>query len=194
MATDTNVPERGSGQESCSPAAAPSLIDKVLEILRNNRLAAVATVDPNGWPHCTMIGIANEQLRIYFAIARTSQKLADIRNDARISLAIGRDVIDPASIHALAIKARATIVDDRADRRKAIQLLLDKRPALKRLEEPNEKGSAIIVAVPEEVRLLDYSKGYGHSTLIRVDAAGANVGVDRQIHDWGYGRDFKPVS
>ena len=170
------------------------MIDKVMEILRDNRLAALATVDPDGWPHCTMVGIANERVRLYFVIARNSQKLIDIRRDNRVSLAVGRDVIDPSSIRALAIKARAEVVEDQTERQHAIELLLEKRPALKRLEEPTDLQSAVMVAVPEEIRLLDYSAGYGHSVLIKLDAQGRILEAREEVHDWGYGSNFKPVS
>ena len=166
---------------------------KVIEILRDNRLAALATVNPDGWPHCTMVGIANEGLRLYFVIARNSQKFIDISRDDRVSLAIGRDVIDPSSIRALAIKARATIVDDAKERRQAIDLLFAKRPALKRLEEPSDLQSAVMSAVPEKIRLLDYSNGYGHSLLYKLDANGRMLEAVEQLHNWGYGSKFKDV-
>ena len=73
------------------------MLEKVMEILRANRLAALATVGPDGWPHCTMIGFAHDGVRIYFAIAPNSRKFTDIERDDRVSLAIGRDVIDPSS-------------------------------------------------------------------------------------------------
>ena len=94
-------------------------------------------------------------------------------------------MIDQSSIQPLPIKARAHAVDDTAERLKAIGLLLKKRPALKRLKDPDEIGSLVIVAVPEEIRLLDYSVGYSHSALIRLDPDGRLLNVDEQQHDWG---------
>ncbi len=169
------------------------MLDKVIEILRDNRLATLATVDPDGWPHCTMIGIAHEEISLFFVIARNSQKFIDIGRDDRVSLAIGRDVIDPSSIRALTIKARAKIIQDPLKRNKAIELLHDKRPALKRLQEPNDLESAVMVAMPEEIRLLDYSTGYGHSVLIKLDTQGRILDTEEQVHNWGYGRSLKGV-
>lgn len=169
------------------------MLDKIIEILRDNRLASLATSDPEGWPHCTMVGIANAGTRIYCVVAHNSQKLTDIERDERVSLAIGRDVIDPSSIRALSIKARAHMVDEPAERREAIGLLLQKRPALKRLADPDDIGSLVIVAVPEEIRLLDYSVGYGHSVLVKLDPHGGVLDVTEQQHNWGYGNVFKPV-
>ena len=48
------------------------MLDKVVEILRSNRLASLATANPDGWPHCTMVGIANANVRIYLVVARTA--------------------------------------------------------------------------------------------------------------------------
>ena len=169
------------------------MLDKVIEILRDNRLATLATVDPDGWPHCTMIGIAHEEISLYFVIARNSQKFIDIGLDDRVSMAIGRDVIDPSSIRALTIKARAKIIEDPLKRSKAIGLLHEKRPALKRLQDPNDLESAVMVAMPEEIRLLDYSTGYGHSVLITLDTKGRILEAEEQVHNWGYGSSFKAV-
>jgi len=169
------------------------MLDQVVHILRDNRLASLATVDPEGWPHCTMVGFASHELRIYFAIARDGQKFSDISRDNRVSLAIGRDVINPSSIRALAIKARSNVIDDGEEHRRALDMLLSKRPALKLLAAPNNQSSAIMVALPEQIRLLDYSKGYGHSVLLDVDPDGKVLDAKEQVHNWGYGREFKPV-
>lgn len=167
--------------------------DKIIEILRGNRLAALATVGPDGWPHCTMVGIAHEGVRLYFVIARNSQKFRDIIRDDRVSLAIGHDVIDPSSIRALAVKARTKIVEDAKERHQALELLFAKRPALKQLEEPNDLQSAIMSAIPEQIRLLDYSAGYGHSILFKLDADGQTIETEKQVHDWGHGSRFRDV-
>jgi nitroimidazol reductase NimA-like FMN-containing flavoprotein (pyridoxamine 5'-phosphate oxidase superfamily) len=170
------------------------MLDQVIEILRDNRLVALATLDPDGWPHCTMVGFAHRGTRIYFVIARSSQKMIDLQGDDRVSMAIGRDVINPGSIRALAIKARARPVGDKSERQAAVKLLLEQRPALKQLEEPSDLTSAVMVAVPEEIRLLDYGQGYGHSFLIKLDAEGHQTSCEEQVHDWGYGTTFKDVT
>ena len=54
------------------------MLDKVIEILRDNRLASLATVDQDGWPHCHMVGFANTDARIYFIVAHYRQKLLHI--------------------------------------------------------------------------------------------------------------------
>lgn len=168
------------------------MIDKAVQILGQNRLMSLATIGEDGWPHCSMVGFANDELSIYFVVSRTSQKLADIGHDDRVAIVIGRDVIDPASIRGLSIRARAVEVENEAERNRAIGLLLKRRPALKHLEPPHPSRSAVMVARPERISVLDYSKGFGHVDKIVVQPDG-RVELAAGNHDWGYGATFKPV-
>jgi nitroimidazol reductase NimA-like FMN-containing flavoprotein (pyridoxamine 5'-phosphate oxidase superfamily) len=59
--------------------------DKAIQILEQNRLMAIATIRPDGWPQATMVGYANDDLLLYFVISRTSQKFANIARDNRVS-------------------------------------------------------------------------------------------------------------
>src|ERR1700739_2230968 len=63
--------------------------ERAVEILNSNRTMAISTLRPDGWPQTTIVGFANEGLSLYFLIFRTSQKLANIRRDKRISIAVG---------------------------------------------------------------------------------------------------------
>lgn len=44
--------------------------DKAVQILSENRIMALSTVRPDGWPHTTTVGYAHEGLLIYFIISR----------------------------------------------------------------------------------------------------------------------------
>lgn len=169
------------------------MIEKAVEILGQNRLMSLATAGGDGWPHCSMVGFANDELAIYFVVSRTSQKLADIGHDDRVAIVIGRDVIDPASIRGLSIRARASEVKDEPERRRAIGLLLERRPALKHLEPPHPSHSAVMIARPERISVLDYSQGFGHADIFVVKPDGGIEIADERKQDWGYGADLKPV-
>jgi nitroimidazol reductase NimA-like FMN-containing flavoprotein (pyridoxamine 5'-phosphate oxidase superfamily) len=166
--------------------------DKVIEILRESSFMAIATNRPDGWPQCTSVGYANEELLIYFVISRTSQKFANIQGDDKVSIAIGRDVHVPSSIRGLSLAARASEVRDDKQRRRAIKLLLERRPALKRLEPPHPDHSAVMRASPEIISVLDYSQGFGHSDLLTVGAGIVQMTAARD-DDWGYGAVLKPT-
>ena len=65
--------------------------DNAIEILDTQRTMAISTLRADGWPQTTIVGYANDGLTLYFLIFRSSQKLANIRRDKRISIAVGGD-------------------------------------------------------------------------------------------------------
>src|SRR5665213_882310 len=90
---------------------------KIIALLDENRVMTVATVRPDGWPQATMVGYAHDDLTLYFVVARTSQKLANIERDPRISIALGRLSIEIGQaghdgIRGLSMAARVSEVTD----------------------------------------------------------------------------------
>ncbi|HSQ98572.1 MAG TPA: pyridoxamine 5'-phosphate oxidase family protein [Sphingomicrobium sp.] len=168
--------------------------EKAIEILEQHHLMAISTLRPDGWPQNTMVSFANEDILIYFAISRGSQKFANIARDNRVSLVIGRDFHDPATIKALSIAARADEVREPKQRERAIDLLLDRHPGLKKLERPNFEHSAMMRANPEIITILDYSKGFGHADLLTVGPGGLTDMTAARDDDWGFSAPLKPVT
>jgi len=168
--------------------------DKAVKILDGNRLMTIATARPDGWPQCTAVSYANEDILIYFVISRQGQKFANIGRDDRVSLVIGHDFHDPSTIKALSIAARASEVRDAKQRARAVKLLLDRHPGLRRLEPPSDEHSAVMRANPEIITILDYSKGFGHADLLTVGPGGLAEMTPARDDDWGFGTALKPVS
>jgi nitroimidazol reductase NimA-like FMN-containing flavoprotein (pyridoxamine 5'-phosphate oxidase superfamily) len=168
--------------------------DKAVQILDENRLMAIATVRRDGWPQTTMVGYANDDILLYFVISRASQKFANISRDDRVSLVVGRDFHDPATIKAVSIAARASEVRDARQRAHAIELLLKRHPGLKKLEPPDPDHSAVMRANPEIITVLDYSKGFGHADLLTVGPGGLVEMTPARDDDWGFGTALQPVS
>jgi nitroimidazol reductase NimA-like FMN-containing flavoprotein (pyridoxamine 5'-phosphate oxidase superfamily) len=166
---------------------------KAVEILDQNRLMALSTVRPDGWPQATFVGYANEGLLLYFVISRHSQKFGNIEKDDRVSLVIGRDFHDPATIQALSIAAHASEVTDPKQRKHAVDLLLQRHPGLRKLEPPEPSHSAVMRAYPAIVTILDYSKGFGHADVLTVSPGGVEMTPARD-DDWGFGVSLKAVS
>jgi len=171
-----------------------SMKEKAVDILQENRLMAIATVRPDGWPQATMVSYANEDILIYFIVSRQSQKFANIERDDRVSLVVGRDFHDPSTIRALSIAARASEVRDPKQRQRAVKLLLERHPGLQRLERPEPGHSAVMRANPEIITILDYSKGFGHADLLTVGPGGLTDMTAARDDDWGFGTVLKPVS
>ena len=168
--------------------------DKAIRILEENRLMGISTTRPDGWPQCTLVGYANEDILLYFIVSRQGQKFANISRDDRVSLVIGRDFHDPATIKALSIAARASEVRDPAQRQRAVKLLLGRHPGLTKLEPPAPEHSAVMRANPEVITVLDYSKGFGHADLLTVGPGGLVEMTAARDDDWGFGSVLKPVA
>jgi nitroimidazol reductase NimA-like FMN-containing flavoprotein (pyridoxamine 5'-phosphate oxidase superfamily) len=168
--------------------------EKAIAILDDNRLMAIATSRADGWPQATFVGYANDGILIYFVISRESQKFRNIERDDRVSLVLGRDFHDPATIKALSIAARVSEVRDAKQRNQAVKLLLERHPGLRRLEPPEPGHSAVMRANPEIITILDYSKGFGHADLLTVGPGGLTDMTPARDDDWGFGTNLKDVT
>ena len=60
----------------------------IVDLLDRERLMTLACIRPDGWPQATTVGYLNEGLNLYFIIARSSQKFANLQADSRASVAI----------------------------------------------------------------------------------------------------------
>jgi nitroimidazol reductase NimA-like FMN-containing flavoprotein (pyridoxamine 5'-phosphate oxidase superfamily) len=167
--------------------------DKAIAILDQNRLMAISTVRSDGWPQCTMVGYANEDILVYFVISRQSQKFANITRDDRVSMVVGKDFHDPKTIKALSIAAHASEVRDGKQRERAVGLLLERHPGLKSLEPPDPSHAAVMRAYPAIITILDYSKGFGHADVLTVSPGGIEMAPARD-DDWGFGAALKRIS
>ena len=134
-----------------------------IRILDGHRIMAISTVRPNGWPQTTFVGYANVGLLIYFLIFRSSQKLANIKKDNRISLAVGHEPRNLSEVQAVYAGAIASEVTDVQEREQAWRLLAERHPNLGSAYLPDMADAAMMQARCKHVSLLDYSIGPGHS-------------------------------
>jgi nitroimidazol reductase NimA-like FMN-containing flavoprotein (pyridoxamine 5'-phosphate oxidase superfamily) len=141
-----------------------------------------------------MVRYANEYIHIYYIVSNARHKFANIERDDRVSLVIGRDFHDPSTIKAVSIAARASEVRDPKQRQRAITLLLERHPGLRKLERPDPGHSAVMRANPEIITILDYSKGFGHADLLTVGPGGLTDMTPARDDDWGFGTVLKPVA
>ena len=142
----------------------------IIDILDRHRIMTVATLRYDGWPQATTVGYANDGLDIYFLCARDSQKAANLARDDRVAVTINGDEDQMLKIKALNLAARATPITDEAEGAKAIDLLMNRYPAQEglSLEKPRPGWVALFRLKPEMISVLDYSKGFAHSDLVKV--------------------------
>jgi nitroimidazol reductase NimA-like FMN-containing flavoprotein (pyridoxamine 5'-phosphate oxidase superfamily) len=138
---------------------------KVLELLDQHRFMTVATLRGDGWPQATMVGYVHDDLTLYFAVAQTSQKLANIQRDERISIAIGHEA--PTRLCGLSMAARAEPVTDLTELDSVNALLRDRYQGRAAFS-PRETASRLVRAEPVVISVIDLGKGPGEPVLISV--------------------------
>jgi nitroimidazol reductase NimA-like FMN-containing flavoprotein (pyridoxamine 5'-phosphate oxidase superfamily) len=160
---------------------------QIVDLLNAHRIMTIATNRPDGWPQATVVGYANDGLIIYCFVARDSQKYSNIVRDPRISLAIANDYPQPLQIKGLSIAARAVEVADAGEIEHAGNVLLRRYPEYKVMPRPDPAAVPMLRITPEIVSILDYSKGFGHTDLVRVSENDLAEYIESRRHHWaGY--------
>jgi nitroimidazol reductase NimA-like FMN-containing flavoprotein (pyridoxamine 5'-phosphate oxidase superfamily) len=157
---------------------------QIVDLLDGHRIMTVATNRADGWPQATVVGYANDGLAIYCLIARAGQKWANILRDPRVSIAVGKDYPDPMQIKGLSIAARAVEVTDAAERERVSAIFLKRYPEYKTMPTPPPETMPLVRFTPAIVSILDYSKGFGHTDLVRTADINLPEVVDAPRHHW----------
>lgn len=156
----------------------------IVGLLDGHRVLTLATVRADGYPHATMIGYVNDGLVIYSFVSRDGQKAKNLARDPRVSAALGSDTRKPLDIKGLSLAGRAVLVDDKAEVAHARALWLKRYPEHKVLPAPNPAEVALLRVTPEVVSVIDYSRGFGHSDLVRLSDSDHNEIVESRRHHW----------
>ncbi len=147
--------------------------ENAIEILNSHSTMAISTLRADGWPQTTIVGYANDGLTLYFLIFRSSQKLANIRRDMRVSIAVGGEPKDLDQLTAVYAGAHAFEVKDLEERNRAWSLLEARHPNLVAFQLPERTEAAMMKASCKFVTVLDYRKGLGHIDELSIDDGGA---------------------
>lgn len=103
---------------------------KILAVLDDHRIMAIATLRPDGWPQTTTVSYVNEGLILYFLCGVHSQKAANLARNDRVSVAIADDTPDPMAALGLSMAAHAQAVTETAKADEILCLLLLRYPDL----------------------------------------------------------------
>lgn len=143
-----------------------TLKQEILAVLDENRVMCVATLRPDGWPQATLVGYAHDDLTLYFAVARTSQKLSNIQHDSRVSIAIGRDA--GRETRGLSMAAKVTEVTE-YDEVARLNAILHTRYPEQGVFAPREASAALLKASPKLVSIIDLSRDGGRPQLVTLE-------------------------
>ncbi len=157
---------------------------RIVELLNEHRIMTMATNREDGWPQATVVGYANDGLVIYCQISRDSQKYANIMRDPRVSLAIAKDYPQPLLIKGLSIAASVNLVNDPTEINHANEILRQRFPERKVMPRHDPQAVPTLRLTPEIVSVIDYSKGFGHSDLLRVTDSDLAEVIEARRHHW----------
>ena len=159
--------------------------NNAIEMLNAHRLMAISTLRPDGWPQTTIVGYANEGLTIYFLIFRSSQKLANIRHDKRVSLAVVGDLRDLSQATAVYSAAHASEVTDPDERARGWRVLVARHLNLRDFKLPVRTKAALIKAECKHISVIDYRKGLGHTEELSVGDGDSVEKQETRTEEWG---------
>jgi nitroimidazol reductase NimA-like FMN-containing flavoprotein (pyridoxamine 5'-phosphate oxidase superfamily) len=157
---------------------------QIVDLLDQHRIMTISTNRSDGWPQATVVSYANDGLIIYCRISRDSQKCVNIKRDPRVSLAIANDYAQPLQIKGLSLAARAVEVTDQGERDHAAEILLQRYPEYKVMPRLDPAAVPTFRLTPEIVSILNYSKGFGHSDLVKVTDNDLAEFVEARRHHW----------
>jgi nitroimidazol reductase NimA-like FMN-containing flavoprotein (pyridoxamine 5'-phosphate oxidase superfamily) len=152
--------------------------------LNEHRLMTIATNRSDGWPQATVVSYANEGLVLYCILGRNSQKYRNIVRDPRVSVTINSDYGQSQRLcyKGLSLAGRATISEQQTQIDRVREIILSRHPQYEEMLPPDPAMIGVLRLTPEIVSIIDYSKGFGHSDLVRVNQEVELVESSR--HHW----------
>lgn len=145
----------------------PALQRFILTQLRRHNIMSVATQRADGYPQTTTVGFANDGLDLFFCCGRMSQKVRNLKRSPKVSLTIDHDTKRWSSIKGLSMGARARVLSKPREVKRALGLLARRFPDMKKLTDKDLALTAFVKVTPKVISVLDYSKGFGHTDLVR---------------------------
>ena len=141
--------------------------DQIISIIDDVDDLTIATVRDDGYPQATTVSYVNDGLTIYFGTTADSQKARNLAANNRVSLTIDRPYSSWDAIEGLSLSGTAVPVDDKAEQDKVSNLLTEKFPQATDYIPPDMPQDALVIfrVEPQFISLLDYRKGFGHTTL-----------------------------
>ena len=146
-----------------------ALRTQILEFLQNHGTLTLATLREDGWPQATTVAYANSGMVLYVATGADAQKVRNIRHSEKVSLTIDSGYADWSALRGLSMAAVAHVVESASERLQIARLLNRKFPELAEFSDPeHDRGWAFLRIEPKVVSLIDYTKGFGHTVLVRL--------------------------
>lgn len=157
---------------------------KILEILSNCVDMTIATVRPDGAPQATVVSFVHDGLMIYFGCGAGSQKAANLARDPRVSITVTPPYGNWMQIKGLSMSGTASELAVPGEIAKVGQLMIDRFKALSSVTVFDEASVKLFRVKPDIVSVLDYTLGFGHTDVVKVEADDIAETLDTMRHHW----------
>lgn len=144
------------------------LVPDILAILSEGRDMTLATTLPDGGPHAVVVSYASDGLTIYFGCSPASQKARNLARDDRVALTVTLPYRDWGQIRGLSLCGRAHPVAAGEAQDRVALLFAAKFSEIAQYISTAGEDLALFAVTPEVIGVLDYRKGFGHVTHVRV--------------------------
>ncbi|MHB8062401.1 MAG: pyridoxamine 5'-phosphate oxidase family protein [Ruminiclostridium sp.] len=134
---------------------------KINEYLNKTKFIVLATVNEGKAPIQRSLGsFAAEDFTVYFSTNKNAAKVEQIKHNSRVSILFQHENQELTSFQNVAIVGEAKEITVKEERNKAITLFGNRNPGFK-----DKAENAIFRVEPKEIKILDYSKGFGPEAI-----------------------------
>ena len=143
----------------------------IVALMDSQWLLTLGVNRPDGWPQVTTIGYVNDGLKLYFVIARDSQKFRNIQADPRVSVAIRPEGADADTV-GVSLAGRAVEVTDPAEVERLNQMVFERYPEARAFC-PSGSSVAVMRLSPEIVAPVAVIGGRSRAQTYAIGPGGA---------------------
>jgi pyridoxamine 5'-phosphate oxidase-like protein len=157
---------------------------KMIGILARCMDMTIATTRSDGSPQATVVSFVHDGLLLYFGCGAGSQKAVNISRDPRVSVAMTAPYENWLEIKGLSMAASATEVVVPSELTEVGRLMVQRFPQISAIQ-PSEAAPVKLFRVrPTIISVLDYSLGFGHTDLVKIEAGDIAETLDSMRHHW----------
>jgi hypothetical protein len=131
-----------------------------------------------------VVSYANDGLVLYSIIGRNTQKYLNIVCDPRVSISMSNDPGFPSGYKGLSLGGHATVSENPAEIDRVRALVVDRNPQYSNFPAPDSTRIAVLCFKPEIASIINYSKGFGHSDLVKVSQDQKVELIEALRHHW----------
>ncbi|MCH4559149.1 pyridoxamine 5'-phosphate oxidase family protein [Mesorhizobium jarvisii] len=160
------------------------LQQRMIDIVERCMDMTIATIRFDGSPQATVVSFVHDGLLLYFGCGAGSEKATNIARDQRVSVAMTAPYENWLEIKGLSMAATAKEVVSPSELTQVGRIMVQRFPQISAIQ-PSEAAPVKLFRVrPTIISVLDYSLGFGHTDLVKIEADDIAETLDSMRHHW----------